>query len=117
EIVNIPALNFPSGSDNGKTDMDNDGPSLSAITRLSFTIPPFSGVVPQLHDEIKIDPLILIFLYPSTSPLSTTPILNFCEPTPFGKLTEAGKNNAPAGDWLKLTVILSSPFTRVINPQ
>ena len=52
EIVRFPAFNFPSGSETGLTETESDGPSLSAITRLADTNPPFSGVVPQLHEEM-----------------------------------------------------------------
>ena len=60
-MVKVPAFNFPSGSETGLIETDSEGPSLSAIYRLSLTIPPLSGVVPQLHDEIRIEPVMFTF--------------------------------------------------------
>ena len=51
EIVKFPAFVFPSGSESGLTETERAGPSLSAITNSAVTIPPLSGVVPQLHDD------------------------------------------------------------------
>ena len=50
--VTFPAPVTPSLSVTGLTVTFSDGPSLSATVSVPVTTPPFSGVVPQLHDAM-----------------------------------------------------------------